>query len=132
MWEFRSWPLHACPDGATGKWRLFTKGNRRYLAVAATVLLLSGPLQAATAHPKPLQGGSTNIGVVSGSGFCTIEPEGFRVVITLTKGTERPIRFEAVLPPSQSVILSAPREIGADSEVVEIVREGDELVVTRR
>ena len=106
-------------------------GIRPYLVMAATVLLLSGPLQAATTHPKPLQGGSINIGVVSGTGFYTIEPEGFRVVITLTKGTERPVRFETVLAPGQSVILSAPREIGAESEVIEIVREGDELVVTR-
>ncbi|WP_159710516.1 hypothetical protein [Geminicoccus flavidas] len=100
--------------------------------MAATVLALSGSVQAATTHPKPLQGGSINIGVVSGSGYYTVEPEGFRVVITLTKGTERPIRFEAVLTPGQSIILSAPRELGAEkSEVIEIAREGDDLVVTR-
>ncbi|WP_191060369.1 hypothetical protein [Geminicoccus harenae] len=106
-------------------------GIRRYLTVAATVLVLSGSAQAATTHPKPIQGGSINIGVVSGSGYYTVEPEGFRVVVTLTKGTERPIRFEAVLTPGQSVLLSAPREVGAESEVIEITREGDELVVTR-
>jgi hypothetical protein len=53
------------------------------------------------------------------------------VVITLTRDTNRPVRFEAVLTQGQSITLSAPREIGSTSEIIEITREGDAIVVTK-
>jgi hypothetical protein len=103
---------------------------RSSLGATAILLTAVAAADAQTIRPEPLAGGSIAIGVVSGTGYYTVEPEGYRVVITLTKGTERPIRFETVLTDGQSMILSAPRELGAESEVMTITREGDELVVT--
>ena len=99
--------------------------------VAAAILALASPAHAQTVKPKPLQGGSISLGEVAGNAYYTVEPAGFRVVITLTRDTNRPVRFEAVLTQGQSITLSAPREIGSTSEIIEITREGDAIVVTK-
>ena len=38
-----------------------------------------------------------------------------------------PMRFEAVLAPGQSVVLSTPREVGVAAYAVEISRRGDQV-----
>jgi hypothetical protein len=106
-------------------------GFRDGLFAAAAIVALVGPAHAQTVKPKPLQGGSISLGDVAGNAYYTVEPKGFRVVITLTKDTNRPVRFETVLSQGQSITLSAPRELGSTSEVIEITREGDSIVVTK-
>jgi len=106
-------------------------GIRDGLFAAAAIVALVGPAHAQTVKPKPLQGGSISLGDVAGNAYYTVEPKGFRVVITLTKDTNRPVRFETVLSQGQSITLSAPRELGSTSEVIEITREGDSIVVTK-
>jgi hypothetical protein len=103
-----------------------------FIAVATACFALTGQIHAAeTIKPAPLQGGSIQLGQVVGTGYYTVEPNGFRVVITLTKDQNQPIRFETVLIPGQSIRLSAPRELGSTSEVIDIVRNGDAIVVTK-
>lgn len=106
---------------------------RKIIRVGTIVAVLAqtGFAHAEPIKPKPLQGRSVQIGVVSGSGYYTVEPDGFHVVITLTKGLERPVRVETVLATGQSMTLSSPREIGSESEIIKIAREGDEIVVTK-
>lgn len=103
-----------------------------HLGAIAAVIGLVSAVNAETIKPKPLAGGSLSIGVVAGSGYYTVEPDGYHVVITLTKGMERPIRIESVLVDGQSMTLSAPRELGSESETIKIGRNGNELVVTKR
>lgn len=104
-----------------------------FIAAATVCLALTGQIHAAETiiMPAPGEGGSIRLGEVAGTGYYTVEPNGFRVVITLTKDQYQPIRFEAVLVPGQSIRLSAPRELGSTSEMIDIVRNGDALVVTR-
>ncbi len=87
--------------------------------------------QAEITKPRPLQGGSFTIGVVHGVGHYTVEPDGYHVVLTLTKGAEKPVRFEATLADTQSVTLSSPRAEGEQSEQIVVQRRGEELVVTK-
>ena len=103
-------------------------------AIAVTLALASSvhAEEDVKLKPKPLQGHSVTIGVVAGSGYYTEEPDGYHVVITLTKGLERPVRVETVLATGQSMILSSPRDIGSESEIIKITRQGDEVVVTRQ
>ena len=79
---------------------------------------------------RPIEGRSINLGEVSGVAFFTVEREGFRVIATLAQGENgTPVRFEAVLAPGQSVVLSTPREAGAAPAAVEISRRDDKVLV---
>ena len=95
-------------------------------AAFAAVLALAG---IATAHAdtlRPLDGRFVDLGNVSGIVYYGPEAGGFRVVATLAQnegGT--PMRFEAVLAPGQSVVLSTPRDVGVAAYAVEISRRGD-------
>ena len=97
---------------------------RTTLLAAALTLTSLGAAQANGL--KPIEGRSVNLGDVSGVVYYTIEPDGFRVVTTLS-GTERgtPIRYVSVLAPGQRVLLSTPHQAGA----LEISRNGDEITV---
>ena len=91
------------------------------------------PLAAAAAHATalaPIAAHDIWLGPVSGIVYYTDEPDGYRVVATLASGEDsRPVRFEAVLAPGQTLILSSPREAGVAPETVEIARDGDHLFV---
>ena len=79
---------------------------------------------------RPIEGRSIHLGEVSGVAYYTVERDGFRVVATLAQGEAgTPVRFEAVLAPGQSVVLSTPREAGAAPNAVEISRQGDRVLV---
>lgn len=73
---------------------------------------------------------SINLGEVSGVAYYTIEPSGYRVVATLAQGEAgTPVRFETVLAPGQSMMLSTPGLGTTGPARVEISREGDQLLV---
>ena len=103
----------------------------RHTVVAA----LSGLTLISAAHAgelKPIQGGSIDLGEVSGVAYYTVEREGFRVVTTLSQGeTGTPVRVVTVLAPGQSVVLSTPREAGVAPVAVEIRREADVVLVRK-
>ena len=100
--------------------------------LAAAAISLSAPAwaQSQTHERLPLEGGSFAIGAVHGVGYYIVEPEGLHVVMTLTKGAEKPVRFEATLAEGQSLTLSSPRQEGEAAESIVVQREGDKLVVT--
>ena len=78
----------------------------------------------------PIESRSIDLGTVAGNAYYTVEPNGFRLVATLAQGdTGTPVRFEALLLPGQSVVLSSPHEVGIPADAVEIVRHDDQLLV---
>lgn len=99
----------------------------RKLFLAAAFTLAS--LEAAHAGGlRPIEGLSVDLGDVSGVTYYTVEPNGFRVVTTLTQGEAgTPVRFVSVLARGQRVVLSTPHQTAA----LEIARNGDSLVVRK-
>jgi hypothetical protein len=95
---------------------------------ALSGVVLSG---AALAEEAPaIAGRRIELGAVSGVAYYTVEPSGYRVVATLAQGeTGTPVRFETVLAPGQSMLLSTPSLGDADAVRVEILRDGDALLV---
>ena len=113
---------------------LYARSRQSTGAIIAAVGILFAGLawaETETLQPVPLEGGSFTIGVVHGVGYYTVRPEGYHVVLTLTKGTEKPIRFEATLDDNQSVTLSSPRLEGERAESIVVRRAGDAVVVTK-
>jgi hypothetical protein len=102
---------------------------RHTTLAAALALAFIGPAQAE--ELKPLQGQVIGLGDVSGVAYYTVERDGFRVVATLAKKDKDavPVRFVAVLSPSQSLTLSTPREAGTPADAVEIIRRADTVLV---
>ena len=87
---------------------------------------------AAAERLKPVQAHGIDLGAASGVAYYTVERDGFRVVVTLVQRAEDaavPVRFEAVLAPGQSVVLSTPRGAGSPPDAVEISRHADTVLV---
>ncbi|HVJ55587.1 MAG TPA: hypothetical protein VM689_24210 [Aliidongia sp.] len=104
---------------------------RSLVLAAASVLPLIGAAQADTL--KPIQGRDIDLGAVSGVAYYTVEKGGYHVVATLGEGEAgTPVRFEAMLVPGQSVVLSTPRAAGVEPVSVEISRQNDDLVVRNK
>ena len=79
---------------------------------------------------RPLEARSIDLGEVSGVAYYIVEPEGFRLVAILAQGeTGMPVRFETVLAPGQSVVLSTPRDEGVVATAIEISRQDDQVLV---
>ena len=100
----------------------------RTILAAAFALASIG---AATANElRPVEGRSIDLGQVSGVAYYTVERDGFRVVATFAQGEAgTPVRFEAVLAPGQSVVLSTPRAAGVAPRRVQISRQSDRVLV---
>jgi hypothetical protein len=78
----------------------------------------------------PLAAESIDLGAVSGVAYYVVEPDGFRVVAVLAQGeTGTPVRFETLLAPGQSVVLSTPRDEGPAGRAIEISRRDDQVLV---
>ena len=100
-----------------------------YCPLAAVIALTASGAAHADAL-RPIQSRSIDLGTIAGNAYYTVEPNGFRLVATLAQGdTGTPVRFEALLLPGQSVVLSSPHEVGIAADAVEIVRRDDELLV---
>ena len=101
----------------------------RHTIFASTFALLG----IATAHAdglQPVEGRVIDLGNVTGVVYYTPEPGGYRVVATFAQEEGgAPMRFEAVLAPGQSVVLSTPRDIGVAPRAVEISRQGDQVLM---
>ncbi len=79
---------------------------------------------------RPTEGRTVDLGEVSGVAYYTVERDGCRVVATLAPGEiGTPMRFEAVLGPGQSVVLSTPRDADAAPSAVQISRQNDQVLV---
>ena len=101
---------------------------REVIIAAGSALAFGGNAQA---HEiQTIASRSINLGTVSGVAYYTIESTGYHVVATLAHGEAgMPVRFEVVLAPGQSMMLSTPEFGSTGPARVEISREGDELVV---
>ena len=103
---------------------------RGTILAAAFTSALTGSAHAD--EPRPVEGRGIDLGEVSGVAYYTVERDGFRVVATLAQGEAgTPVRFEAVLAPGQSVVLSTPRGAGTLPYAVEISRRADAVLVRR-
>jgi len=100
----------------------------RTILAAAFALASIGAAQAN--ELRPVEGRSIDLGQISGVAYYTVERDGFRIVATLAQGESgTPVRFEAVLAPGQSVVLSTPRAAGVAASAVEISRQNDRVLV---
>jgi len=100
---------------------------RRVVLTALSGVVLSG---AALADDAPTIASRIDLGEVSGVAYYTVEPAGYRVVATLAQGEAgTPVRFETVLAPGQRMLLSTPGLGDAEASRVEILRDGDALLV---
>src|SRR5262245_13976209 len=116
-----------CADPASNPRRLKMTIHRTILA-AALALGFTGAAHAGDF--QPLEAKSIDLGGVSGVAYYVVEPNGFRVVAILAQGeTGTPVRFEALLAPGQSVVLSTPRDEGLVGKSIEISRRNDQVLV---
>ena len=79
---------------------------------------------------QPAQAQHIDLGKISGVAYYTVEPDGFRVVTTLTQGEDgTPLRVVSVLAPGQRVVVAAPAESGVAATTIEISRQADQVLV---
>jgi hypothetical protein len=104
--------------------------NMRHL-ILSTALALASMAPASAGELRPGQAEGIDLGTALGMAYYTAEPDGFRVVVTLAQQDEAtlPVRFEALLVPGQSIVLSTPRERGAGPEAVEISQRDNAVLV---
>jgi hypothetical protein len=100
----------------------------RTILAATFALAFAGAAHAADL--PPLEAKSIDLGAVSGVAYYIVERDGFRVVAILAQGeTGTPVRFETLLAPGQSVVLSTPRDEGLVGKAIEISRRDDQVLV---
>jgi hypothetical protein len=99
--------------------------------IFASTFFLLGIAPALADALQPVEGRVIDLGRVTGVVYYYYapEPDGYRVVATFAEENGNPVRFEAVLAPGQSVVLSAPRELGAAPRAVRISRQGDRVLL---
>jgi hypothetical protein len=91
---------------------------------SSTVLATSPRLASRSGH-------SIRLGRFDGIVYYTVEQDGYRVVATLASGAEGlPIRFVSTLGPGQRIIISTPQSVNEPAIEVEILRDGDALLVS--
>ncbi len=102
-----------------------------YRSIIAAAVALASLSAVQAGELRPHQGQTIDLGEVSGVAYYTVEPKGFHVVATLAQPSEeaKPMRVEAVLAEGQSVTFSTPGGVGAQTDVIEISRQNDEVLV---
>ena len=102
----------------------------KYCSILAAAFSLAAVTAARADGLRPIEGRTIDLGHVSGVVYYTVEHDGFRVVATFAQGeTGTPVRFEALLAPGQSVVLSTPRAAGVAPREVQISRQNDRVLV---
>jgi hypothetical protein len=125
--------LICCGKGSQRGWPGFQRKEttmtiHRTILAAAAALAFTGAAQAGDL--PPLAAESIDLGAVSGIAYYVVEPDGYRVVAILAQGeTGMPVRFETLLAPGQSVVLSTPRDEGPVGKAIEISRQADAVLV---
>lgn len=106
--------------------------NKFALAFAAFAIATSSALSAAIADKlSPAIGRTIELGSINGVAYYTVGKDGFHVVATLANPHTPSVRFEAVLSPGQSVIVSSPSAYGQEAARIEISRQNDDIQVQR-
>jgi hypothetical protein len=95
-------------------------------SAAAVALASIGSFQAHAGGPAAHL---IDLGAVNGVAYYTEEAGRFHVVATLAQQEGQPVRFETVLVPGQTIVLSTANESGSAPSSVEISRQANELLV---
>jgi hypothetical protein len=99
-------------------------------ALAVSAVTLASVDVAAAQEIAPAAAYRIDLGSVGGVAYYTVADEGYRVVATLGSGADAaPVRFTATLAPAQRLNISVPGTAGAGSQAIDIVRDGDRIVV---
>jgi hypothetical protein len=108
--------------------RAMTKRIAFLVAWAVVIILVAGGVRADSI--RPIEGKRIDLGTFGGVAYYTVNPDGYRLVVTLTpSGAETPVRFVATLAPGQSMTLSTPRKLGQPALEVRFQRKGESLLV---
>ena len=103
---------------------------RKVAFAAATVALASiGSATIGSAWAGGPSAHKIDLGTVNGVAYYTEEAGRFHVVATLAQQEGQPVRFETVLVPGQTIVLSTAKEGDTGPTSVEISREANELLV---
>lgn len=106
--------------------------NKLALAFSVFAIAATSGLSVATADKlSPTIGRTIELGSVNGVAYYTVTKDGFHVVATLANAFSPSVRFEAVLSPGQSVIVSSPSAYGEEAAKIEISRQNDDIQVQR-
>jgi uncharacterized membrane-anchored protein len=98
----------------------------------AAIALATGLATTAQAGSLTAYAGQTiDLGAVNGVAYYTVEKEGYRIVATLADTNSNAVRFETVLVPGQTVVLSSPAARGETPERIEISRNDEGVQVQR-
>jgi predicted aconitase len=101
------------------------------MTVAAMVAAVGLAASAQASELVAYRGQSIDLGSVSGVAYCTVEKSGYRIVATLADADGKAVRFEAVLAPGQTMVLSSPSARGEAPVRIEISRQGDRVEVLK-
>jgi hypothetical protein len=99
------------------------------LAAAAVALASFGSTFVGPASAGGPSAHKIDLGTVNGVAYYTEEAGRFRVVATIAQEDGQPVRFETVLAPGQSIVLSTAKEGDTGPTSVEISREANDLLV---
>ncbi len=102
------------------------------ISLAALVALAAGAVPVQAGELRKDGGQSIDLGTLNGVAYYTVEKGGYRVVVTMADATSKAVRFESVLAPGQSVVLSSPAGVGKSPARVEISRAVDSVNVQAR
>ncbi len=98
-------------------------------AAAAVALASIGSASIGSAWAGGPSAHKIELGAVNGVAYYTEDAGRFRVVATLAQQDGQPVRFETVLAPGQSIVLSTAKEGDGKPTSVEISREANALLV---
>lgn len=102
------------------------------VSLAALVALASGAMAVQSAELRADGAQLIDLGPLNGVVYYTVEKDGYRVVVTMADEASKAVRFESVLAPGQSVVLSTPAGAGKSPARVEISRALDSVSVQAR
>jgi hypothetical protein len=98
---------------------------RLLLHIICAAALLAGSVASAEELRAP-EAISVRFGSFSGTAYYSVEPRGYRVMVTLaSEENPRPIRIETVLAPAQEVVLSGGVDDHSAPPTIVISRRGD-------
>jgi hypothetical protein len=79
----------------------------------------------------PGNGYSIHLPGFEGVVYYTVEQTDYKVVTTLASGAEgSPVRLSSTLRPGQRIVISVPQSDGLPSVDIEILRDGDAVIVS--
>ena len=98
--------------------------------VAYAVTIMSVAAEVSGRFIEPIEGKSVDLGTFGGVAYYTVNPDGYRLVVTLApRGAQTLVRFTTTLAPGQSATVSTPRKLGDPATEVRFQHQGESLFV---